>query len=126
MVSNKIAQGTSREAADGLRARPSCAECGTLLLTHTLDRDKRQYVWCRLCGLIHDPDDKMGKTIKSLMRYMVAKKMTKEARMRAQAAYDAYGLRAARIATGRMLNDEVFPSARAVASPEPDDTSELV
>lgn len=111
MVSNNMVHGTSGEASKCITAgRLQCTECGAALLTHTLDRDKQNYIWCRLCGLVYDPKHRMGSTVKSLLSYMKKKKMSADDQRRMHDAYKAYGLRAARITVGRILNNETFPS----------------
>jgi hypothetical protein len=52
----------------------------------------------------------MGTTIKSLMRYTKKRNIGVDDRRMITAAYDAYGLRVARITTARILNKETFQS----------------
>lgn len=113
---------TARSKKDTI-ARFSCKECGAGLLTHPLDKDKAIYIWCRQCGLVYDPKHSMGKTIKTLIRYMKKKEFDHDERKHVMGAYDAYGLRAARIMTGKILRHEtMFAGLKKEKSvPEPDD-----
>jgi len=101
---------TRTDAANGVNAqkRPTCKECGTLLLTNFNDLDSQIYVWCRRCGLIRDSKYTMGKTIKSLIRYTKKRNIGVDDQRMVSAAYDAYGLRTARITVARILNKEQF------------------
>jgi DNA-directed RNA polymerase subunit M/transcription elongation factor TFIIS len=107
---------------DKLPSKPVCKECGTLLLTNFEDLDRQIYVWCRRCGLIRDSKYTMGKSIKSLMRYTKKRNIEVDDQRMITAAYNAYGLRNARIVTARILNGEKFQSK---PTPEPDGWDEI-
>lgn len=102
---------TRTDAAQGTHTRkPVCKECGTLLLTNFEDLDRQIYVWCRRCGLIRDSKYTMGKTIKSLIKYTKKRNIGVDDQRLVTSAYDAYGLRVARITVARILNGEQFQS----------------
>ena len=109
----------ARTGQNGTRA--VCEECGRVLLTNFADRDKMLYVYCRTCGLIQDPTHKMGRSMKSLMRYAKRKDISLPNQRSIQQAYDAFGLRSARILVANVLNDKPLLSVRA-SPPEPEST----
>jgi len=92
------------------RKHATCKECGALLLTNFYDLDRQIYVWCRQCGLIRDSKYTMGTTIKGLTKYMKKRDIGVDDQRLVGIAYDAYGLRAARISVARILNNERFLS----------------
>lgn len=112
----------------GTIARLCCKECGAELLTHPLDKDHCIYIWCRQCGLVYDTKHSMGKTIKTLIRYMKKKEFSKGEVKHVTGAYDSFGLRAARIMTGKILRHETMFAGlkKERPAPEPDDDTTFV
>ena len=118
-ASNAHDQKTQQGLKLNAQKHPHCAECNTLLLTNFFDLDRQVWVWCRQCGLVRDTEYSMGKTMKTLKKYMKKREIAIEDQRLVGDAFDAYGLRQARIMVGRVMNGEKFMSVKRTKQPDP-------
>jgi hypothetical protein len=76
-----------------------CEECGETLLTHHAEKDRNRWIWCRVCGLVIDPDHPQGRGISGLMAWLRVYGVKKNDMQNITAIYVNNNLRDARLAS---------------------------
>jgi len=76
-----------------------CEECGEKLLTNHEDKDHNRWIFCRVCGLIVDPEHPQGRGVSGLMSWLRIYGVKKGDMRDITAIYVTNNLRDARLAS---------------------------